>query len=109
MTLGWIKLLLTRTEVCVVELAVGAKMWLPCQVKPGPFSNERMVFVDDDVGQWFGFVDVRWLKSGEDEGSDQVLARIVDVDGTQFKASIPGYAPRRRLFRGRVECVAEAS
>ena len=92
-----------------MELAVGAKMWLPCQVRPGPFSNERMVWVEDDVGQWSGFVDVRWLKGGADEGKDQVLARIVDVDGSQFKASIPGHALRNRFFRGRVECVAEAS
>ena len=92
-----------------MELAVGAKMWLPCQVKPGPFSNERMVLVQDDIGQWFGFVDVRWLKGGEDEGRDQVLAKIVDIDGPQFKARIPGYAPQRRLFQGRVERVAVAS
>lgn len=92
-----------------VKLPIGSKMWLPCQVKPGPFSNERMVLVEDEIGQWFGFVDIRWLRDGESEGTDQVLAQIVDVDGTTFRAKIPGYAPKSRLVQGPVERVAVAS
>ena len=87
-------------------LSVGARMWLPCHVKPGPFSDERMVLVEGDKGEWFGFVNVRWLKSGEDEGTDEVLARVVEVDGSMFKARIPGNAPRKGLFEGRVAHVA---
>jgi len=31
-------------------------------VKPGPFSDERMVHVQSEAGEWLGFVDVSWLE-----------------------------------------------
>ena len=78
-------------------------MWLPCQVKPGPFSDERMVLVIADGSEWFGFVNVRWLKKRGSEGRDEVLARVVDIDGPTFHARIPGNALQSKLFQGRVD------
>ena len=40
---------------CSMDLYPGARMWLPCEVKPGPFSDERMVLVVADGSEWFGF------------------------------------------------------
>ena len=86
-----------------MSLSAGARMWLPCQVKPGPFSDERMVLVIADDSEWFGFVNVRWLKKRGSEGKDEVLARVVDVEGPTFRARIPGNAPQSELFQGRVD------
>ena len=86
-----------------MDLYPGARMWLPCEVKPGPFSDERMVLIMADGNEWFGFVNVRWLRNRRSEGNDEVLATVVDVDGPTFHARIPGNALRTRLFQGRVE------
>lgn len=86
-------------------LSAGASMWLPCEVKPGPFSDERMVLVNGEDGEWFGFVNTRWLKKKRSEGEDEVLARVVAVDGPTFRARIPGEALQSRLVEGRVDRV----
>ena len=86
-----------------MSLSAGASMWLPCEVKPGPFSDERMVLVIADGSEWFGFVNVRWLKKRGLEDRDEVLARVVDVEGPTFHARIPGNALQSELFQGRVD------
>ena len=86
-----------------MSLSPGASMWLPCEVKAGPFSDERMVLVIADDSEWFGFVNVRWLKKKGLEDQDEVLARVVDVEGPTFRARIPGSALQSELFQGRVD------
>ena len=81
----------------------GARMWLPCEVKPGPFSDERMVLIKAGGNEWLGFVNVRWLKKHGSQDTDEVLAKVVDVDGPTFQARIPGNALQTRLIQGRVE------
>ena len=81
----------------------GARMWLPCEVKPGPFPDERMVLVKADGSEWFGFVNVRWLKNSIEDGANDVLARVVNIEGPIFSALIPGNAPNSGLFEGRVD------
>ena len=88
-----------------MELSAGASMWLPCEVSPGPFSDERTVLVIGDDGEWGGFVNTRWLKKKTLKGKDEVLARVVDVDGPIFLARIPGAALQSSLFQGRVDRV----
>ena len=58
---------------CGMDLYPGARMWLPCEVKPGPFSDERMVLIMADGNEWFGFVNVRWLRRHGSEDTDEVL------------------------------------
>ena len=31
---------------------VGGKVWIPCEVKPGPFSNERLARIQLAAGPW---------------------------------------------------------
>ena len=88
-----------------MDLSAGASMWLPCEVWPGPFSDERGVLVVGDDGEWGGFVNTRWLKKKIPEGRDEVLAKVVDVDGPIFRARIPGDALQGGLLQGRVESV----
>ena len=86
-----------------MDLFAGARIWLPCEVKPGPFSDERMVLVVADGNEWFGFVNVRWLRRHGSEDTDEVLAKVIDVDGPTFHARISGNALQAKLFQGRVE------
>ena len=86
-----------------MPLQVGNRIWLPCRVKSGPFFDERTVLIASEGGNWSGFVNVRWLKSGGDDDRDEVLATVVSVNATTFMARIRGHALRHRLFEGRTE------
>ena len=86
-----------------MTLSPGASMWLPCKVKPGPFSDERMVLVSGEDSEWIGFVNTRWLKNGILRGEDEVRARVAAVDGPIFRARIPGEALQSRFVEGRVD------
>ena len=87
----------------MTTLRAGAQLWIPCEiVARGPFSDERAVLVEADGEEWSGFVNVRWLKDGVEKGADQVLARVVEVEGQTFHARIPGDALQGELFEGRV-------
>ena len=91
-----------------MTLNKGAKMWIPCEVAQGPFSDERAVHVQADGKEWSGFVNVKWLKNRVERGSDEVLAKVVDVEGQTFHARIPGHALQSELFEGHVGRVARA-
>ena len=91
-----------------MTLSAGAEMWIPCEVGPGPFSDERAVLVCADGKEWSGFVNVKWLQEGVEKGSDQVLAKVVDVEGRVFHARIPGHALQSELFEGDVGRVERA-
>jgi len=71
-----------------LSVAGGAYTWLPCEVKPGPFSDERLVRVASELGDWVGFVPVSSLESNE--GESLIRALIVEVQGDRFLARIPG-------------------
>ena len=77
------------------QLAVGAGVWIPCKVKPGPFTNERVVIVDAADNNWVGFVSVNWLHRGVERGSDQVLAKVTEVRESEGVFSHPFPAAHR--------------
>lgn len=84
-------------------LEVGAGVWLPCEVKPGPFSDERMVLVSLGGNQWFGFVNTKWLREGIEQGADLVLAKVTEISGDSFTAIVPGNAPNPSVIQGRID------
>ena len=84
----------------VSEAAKAQKVWLPCTVSPGPFSNERAVKIDLGDWRWIGFVNVCLLKEQIEEGPDQVLANILRLSDNTFEASIPGEAVQGALLQG---------
>jgi hypothetical protein len=75
-----------------MALRVGTKIWLPCEVKPGPFSDERFVLVSDGGRDWLGFVPENRLREPITEGRTSVLASVVAVLGEKFQALLPGSA-----------------
>ena len=62
-------------------------MWLLCEVRLGPFADERMVRVTTDGSERLGFVNVRWLRNRGLENRDNVRARVVEVEGPTFPGS----------------------
>lgn len=77
-------------------LKVGSGVWLPCEVRPGPFNDERVVRIRVDDVDWVGFVNTEWLRVGDIlEGSNAVLAKVSEVSGGRFVAMIPGSSPNQ--------------
>lgn len=69
----------------------GDAIWIPCDVKPGPFSNERMVRVESEAGEWLGFVNIEWLKApAPEEGRSEIKALVVRVTDNDVIARLPG-------------------
>lgn len=73
-----------------MTLHVGDCIWIPCEVKPGPFSDERRVRIASDSGEWLGYVPVSYLQEPILEGQTKIRALIVDVSQDTFCAKIPG-------------------
>jgi hypothetical protein len=55
--------------------SIGENVCVPCEVKKGPFSDERMV----KIGEAVAFVNTRFLKSPIETGKTTVIAQIIDV------------------------------
>ena len=90
-----------------MTLRPGATIWLPCEVKPGPFSDERLVRVELPSGDpWVGFVELGALKEPIDEGRTLVRAIVVEVSKDRFVARILGHDVTPRPFEGSLSKVA---
>jgi hypothetical protein len=59
--------------------------------------------VASNGADWFGYVNVRFLRTGVEQGHDAVLGTVVEVKGETFSARIPGYTPAASLFEGVTE------
>jgi len=70
----------------------GSFVWISCKVKPGPFSNERVVRVDTPNGPWVGFVNVRYLKEPIENGETEIQARVISANGKTIEVSLPGHS-----------------
>lgn len=73
-----------------MALRPGVRVWIHCEVKPGAFSNERMVRVYHDHGVWFGFVDESNLRQPVSSGRTEIVAIVEDVQGDRIFARLPG-------------------
>ncbi len=70
----------------------GSFVWISCEVKSGPFSNERIVRVDSPGGPWVGFVDVRYLKDPVESGRTEIQAHVLSTNGKTIQISLPGHS-----------------
>lgn len=70
--------------------SIGEYIWIPCEVKPGPFSNERLVLLQSKVDEWMGFVQSYSLKNDVSEGENSVKGQVVDVNCEVLTAKIFG-------------------
>jgi len=83
-----------------MTLEAGAQIWIPCEVKPGPFSDERLARVRDNGSEWLGFVQTSHLREPILEGATFLDALVVSVAGESFEARMPGEAVTPGLFKG---------
>jgi hypothetical protein len=83
-----------------MNLTVGKIVWLPCEVKPGPFSDERLVRVSSDRGEWVGFVPVSSLREPVPLGPTFVRAVVTEIHDDRFSARLPGHAVTPIPFEG---------
>ena len=77
----------------LVKYAKGMSVWIPCEVKRGPFPNERRVRVKTDKSEWFGFVNVSKLEKRVETGSDRVRAVVVAVESSHVVVAVRGQSP----------------
>ena len=83
-----------------MAVQVGSGVWLPCEVKPGPFSNERLARIQIPTGEWVGFVDVEYLQDKEmKEGETFVLARVTDIKNDSVIVLVQGHALDSRYMQ----------
>ena len=80
-----------------MTLSAGRTVWIPCEVKPGPFSNERLVRVEGEPESWVGFVPIWYLRDAIERGRTEVRAVVAEMRGEQFLARIPGHALASRV------------
>jgi hypothetical protein len=88
-----------------MEVRAGMRVWIPCEVKPGVFSNERVVSVQRSHGVWTGFVPESVLRERIDRGQTAVQALIYEVREGIVEAFLPGDSVTPGTFVGPVEWV----
>lgn len=80
-----------------MSFQAGDKVWLRCEVKAGPFSNERMVRIQQTPEPWVGFADVQALRDHSIEtGANYVLGRVLRTTDTGIIARVEGHALQTR-------------
>jgi hypothetical protein len=91
-----------------MALTIGSYIWLPCEVKPGPFSDERLVRVKSALSDWLGFVPTSSLKEPISEGRTQVTAVIVELRNDRLRAQVSGVPVANSLIEDEISRAREA-
>jgi hypothetical protein len=92
-----------------VSLKAGTRVWIPCEVRPGPFSDERLVRVKTDEIDWCGFVPTSGLRTPVGEGKTFVCTTVLEVQGGSFMATMPGESLTSSSVRGSLARVTSGS
>lgn len=91
------------------EIRKGAIVWIPCQVRGGPFPDERRVYVKTQLTEWFGFVNTSELKNKVATGVDNVRAVVTAVAPDYVVVGIRGQSPASGAIRAQLSMVTYAS
>jgi len=83
-----------------MPLSVGREVWVPCEVKPGPFPDERMVRIRTDQAHWVGFAPLSALRDQIPSGPTYIRTLVVEVTGDSFTARPLGLGVSAEPFRG---------
>jgi hypothetical protein len=86
-------------------IRAGMRVWIPCEVKPGPFSDERLVRVEREGGHWLGFVPDAVLREPIASGRTAVQGLVDEVQRGRVRAFLPGAAVTPGGFVGPAERV----
>ena len=75
-----------------MDIQAGTRVWTRCEVKPGPFSDERAVRVNSGSGIWVGFVETRHLREPLESGQTWIRTTIVNVTKDRVLMRFPGHS-----------------
>ncbi len=89
------------------EIKTGMIVWIPCEVKAGPFPNERRVLVKTGISEWFGFVSTSELKEKVPTGKDQVRGIVVAIQPDYVVIGIRGQSPASGEIQARPSLITE--
>lgn len=81
------------------------RVWVPCEVKPGVFSNERVATIERNGDAWVGFVPDSVLRERIERGRTAIQALIYEVREGVVHAFLPGDAVTPGIFVGPIERV----
>lgn len=81
-----------------MRIESGSRIWIPCEVFPGPFPDERNVAIDSPVGRWVGFVDTDLLREKIAEGKTAIRLTVVEANEREVSARLPGQTPHSRYL-----------
>jgi len=82
-----------------MALAPGDSMWIPCDVTPGVFPDERNVSIESGGTQWVGYVDVAQLREAITGGRTAVRVTVVEASPREISARLPGQTTRQQYLR----------
>lgn len=88
-----------------MEVRAGMRVWVPCEVRPGAFSNERVVQVERSGDTWVGFVPDSVLRERIERGRTAVQALIYEVTEGVVHAFLPGDSVTPGMFIGPIDRV----
>jgi hypothetical protein len=81
------------------EITKGMIILLPCEVNGGPFPDERRIYVNTGIDEWFGFVNISELENKVARGKDRVRALVLDIQPTLATVGINGQSPASKALR----------
>jgi hypothetical protein len=89
-----------------MKIEKGSTVWLPCEIRPGPFSSERRVLVRTAYDEWFGFVDISDLR--EDKNLVRATVAAIHNDG-RVTLAIRGHSPASHAVREQKSAITAES
>lgn len=92
-----------------MSLTMGAQVWIDCEVTPGPFGDERTVYVEVGTAKWTGYVNVRALADQVSSGHTRVQAQIVKTNGTTVELAPRGSSIGNRVITAPKSAVHQRS
>jgi hypothetical protein len=86
------------------KLRTGSYVWIECEVKPGPFSDERLVRAQSSMGsdEWVGFASTAALRESVSVGFTAIKALVIGIQKDSFQAQPLGSSLTRTLFTEKV-------
>ncbi len=91
------------------EIKKGMVVWIPCEVRVGPFPDERKVYVQSATGDWFGFVNISELDKKVLNGKDRVRALVLAVESNGVMLGINGQSPASKALTAQPSFVEHAA
>jgi hypothetical protein len=81
------------------QIKKGMVIWVPCEVNGGPFPDERRVYVNTEIDEWFGFVNISELDKKVKHGKDRVRALVLDIQPALMIVGINGQSPASKVLK----------